>query len=203
MPPLRWTLPELLARVRAALAVAYPGVANHQAADLPNIRAIRWYTQLGLVDRPTSAGPAAAYGPRHLRQVVAIKRLQAEGLALVEVQQRLAGLSDDALAAIARVPDDVLRATTGDEPLVEGRPPRTRRGRVFWSDEAAPPTLDVPVHVDPEAPSIVQGVVVGDGASLVFPCARPLSSDDVDALRAALEPVRALLRARGLLASAP
>ena len=94
----------VLARVRAALSFAYPGVANHQAADLPNIRAIRWYTQLGLVDRPTSAGPAAAYGPRHLRQIVAIKRLQAEGLARVEVQQRLAGLGD------ARD-----RASTGDE----------------------------------------------------------------------------------------
>jgi hypothetical protein len=199
VPTPRWTLEELLARVRASLASAYPGVANRQAADLPNIRAIRWYTQLGLVDRPSSVGRTAAYGARHLRQIVAIKRLQAQGFSLVEIQQQLAGIGDDALAAIAQVSDDVLRATTGDEPAGTGLPRPTRRGRLFWSEEAAPPTLDVPVAADPSPPSIVQGVVVGDGVSLVFPCARTLSSDDLAAVRAALAPVHALLRARGLV----
>ena len=63
MSPWRWTTPgRPAARVRA----------------VPDRRAIRWYTTIGLIDRPVAhRGRTALYGPRHLLQLVAVKRLQA------------------------------------------------------------------------------------------------------------------------------
>jgi DNA-binding transcriptional MerR regulator len=101
----RWTLDELAERVDAALAVDYPGQSSGRVRDVPDRRAIRWYTTIGLVDRPVAhRGRTALYGPRHLLQLVAIKRLQARGLSLVAIQQELAGATDTQLARVARVP---------------------------------------------------------------------------------------------------
>ena len=47
----------------------------------------------------------ARYGRRHLLQLVAVKRRQAEGRSLAEIQAELAGATDETLAAVARVPD--------------------------------------------------------------------------------------------------
>ena len=70
---------------------------------MPDLRTIRYYTTLGLLDRPAAMrGRTALYGPRHLLQLVAIKRLQARGLSLAAVQERVVGLSDAALRRLAR-----------------------------------------------------------------------------------------------------
>src|SRR5262249_46393323 len=130
-----WTLDELVDRVRAALAeVEYPGAPNGRVRDVPDRRAVRWYATTGLVDRPTAMrGRVALYGPRHLRQLVAVKRRQAEGRSLAEIQAELAGATDTTLAAIARVPDDLLAVgeippeTAGEIPA-EAAPTRPR----FW-----------------------------------------------------------------------
>jgi DNA-binding transcriptional MerR regulator len=90
--------------------------ANGRVRDVPNERLVRWYVTVGLVDPPLSRrGRVARYGRRHLLQLVAVKRRQAEGRSLAEIQAELAGATDEALAAIARVPDtrpapDVLHA---------------------------------------------------------------------------------------------
>ena len=81
-----WTLDELTERVGAALSVGYDGQPSGRVRHLPDQRAIRWYTTIGLVDRPAATrGRTAMYGPRHLLQLVAIKRLQARGLSLVSI----------------------------------------------------------------------------------------------------------------------
>jgi len=73
---------------------------------VPNERLVRWYVTVGLVDPPLSRrGRVARYGRRHLLQLVAVKRRQAEGRSLAEIQAELAGATDEALAAVARVPD--------------------------------------------------------------------------------------------------
>jgi hypothetical protein len=101
----RWTLDELAERVDAALAVDYPGQPSGRVRDVPDRRAIRWYTTIGLIDRPVAhQGRIALYGPRHLLQLVAVKRLQAKGLPLVAIQQELAGATDTELGRVARVP---------------------------------------------------------------------------------------------------
>jgi hypothetical protein len=65
--------------------------ANGRVRDVPNERLIRWYATVGLVDPPLSRrGRVARYGPRHLLQLVAIKRRQAEGRSLAEIQAELA-----------------------------------------------------------------------------------------------------------------
>ena len=67
----------------------------------PDARTVRYYTTLGLLDRPGYEGREARYGRRHLVQLVAIKALQAQGLSLSEVQQRLYGRSEQDLLALA------------------------------------------------------------------------------------------------------
>jgi hypothetical protein len=103
-----WTLDELAERVETALAVDYHGQASGRVRAVPDRRAIRWYTTIGLIDRPVAhRGRTALYGPRHLMQLVAVKRLQARGLPLVSIQQELAGATDTQLARVARLPAGV------------------------------------------------------------------------------------------------
>jgi len=47
-----WTLEQLSDRVADLLADGYQGQQNGRVRELPNGRTIRWYTTIGLVDRP-------------------------------------------------------------------------------------------------------------------------------------------------------
>src|ERR671912_399491 len=103
MEEARWTLDELAERVDAALAVGYPGQSSGRVRAVPDRRAIRWYTTIGLIDRPVAhrGGPALS-APPPLPQLVAVKPLQAKALPLVAIQQELAGPPDPQLARVAR-----------------------------------------------------------------------------------------------------
>jgi DNA-binding transcriptional MerR regulator len=68
-------------------------------APAPDARTIRYYTTLGLLDRPRIIDREARYGRRHVLQLVAIKALQAQSLPLAEVQERLYGKSEAELEA--------------------------------------------------------------------------------------------------------
>jgi DNA-binding transcriptional MerR regulator len=114
-----WTVAELAELAAGALAAGgLPGHgmtrANGRVRDVPNDRLIRWYATVGLVDPPLSRrGRVARYGPRHLLQLVAIKRRQAEGRSLAEIQAELAGATNASLAAVACIPDAVLMTRAG------------------------------------------------------------------------------------------
>ena len=70
--------------------------------ERPDVRTIRYYASLGLLGKPLYfQGRTAFYGERHVAQLVAIKRLQAQQLSLQEIQRRILGLSDEALYQIA------------------------------------------------------------------------------------------------------
>src|SRR5262249_62239325 len=72
--------------------------ANGRVRDVPNERLIRWYVTVGLLDPPLSRrGRVAWYGPRHLLQLVAIKRRQAGGRGLAAVPAELSRGSEAAL----------------------------------------------------------------------------------------------------------
>jgi DNA-binding transcriptional MerR regulator len=104
-----------------------PVRANGRVRDVPNERLVRWYVTVGLVDPPLSRrGRVARYGRRHLLQLVAVKRRQAEGRSLAEIQAELAGATDEALAAVARVPD--MPPAQGVFPAAPAR---------FWTRSAA------------------------------------------------------------------
>ncbi|MER7544804.1 MerR family transcriptional regulator [Spirillospora sp. NPDC127506] len=118
-----WTIGELAERAAAALAADGAAQVSGRVRDLPNTRLIRWYTTIGLVDPPLGRrGRIALYGPRHLLQLVAVKRRQAEGRSIAEIQVELAAATDEALARIAALPADP-STTTGDAPLPAGSPP--------------------------------------------------------------------------------
>ena len=79
-PAQLWTINELGTQAALALSVDYAGSPNGRVREIPDRRTIRYYTTLGIVDRPLEMqGRSAFYGQRHLLQLVAIKRLQAQG----------------------------------------------------------------------------------------------------------------------------
>lgn len=125
----RFTIEALTEEVRRALE-GHEEPASGRVRAVPDVRTIRYYTTLGLLDRPAEMrGRTALYAHRHLLQLVAIKRLQAEGRSLEEVQTELAGASDAVLARLARL-----------EASAPG--PRIEPERSFWRDapaETAPP----------------------------------------------------------------
>lgn len=68
----------------------------------PDRRTVRYYATAGLLDRPRLAGREARYDEHQLWQVLALKRLQAEGVRLGAIAPRLAGRDTAALQTIAR-----------------------------------------------------------------------------------------------------
>ncbi len=64
-------------------------------ADGPK-RTVRYYVQLGLVDRPEGETRAARYGRQHLEQLLRIRQLSASGLSLEGIREVLAGASPPA-----------------------------------------------------------------------------------------------------------
>jgi DNA-binding transcriptional MerR regulator len=196
-----WTLDELAERVDAALAVDYHGQPSGRVRDVPDRRAIRWYTTIGLVDRPAGhRGRTAMYGPRHLLQLVAVKRLQARGLPLVAIQQQLAGATDAQLARLARLPaTPALAAASG-----------MARRTGFWRERpaataAAPELAAAEPTTSSEVPggeadgvATLRGVRLGERATLLLDPGRPLDRADLRAILDAARPLLDTLRARGL-----
>jgi DNA-binding transcriptional MerR regulator len=103
----RWKIDELAEVVEQALGSGCDqGRHSGRVRSVPDRRTIRYYTTLGLVDKPAEMrGRTAYYGRRHVLQLVVIKRLQARGLSLLDVQKSLAGADDRALSRWAELPD--------------------------------------------------------------------------------------------------
>jgi DNA-binding transcriptional MerR regulator len=191
-----WTLAELAAEVAVALGDA--AAPSGQARAVPDERAIRYYTTLGLLDRPALRGRTALYGRRHLAQIIAIKRLQAAGKSLAAIQALLPTVDDGELARIAGV-------------TVPGRP-RTAARAGFWRDDpapvaavAAPAAVAAAPAAAPAAPPAVGfqaqlALELAPGVVLHLAAGRAASDADADAVRAAAAPLLAELARRRLLA---
>src|SRR3954462_8123744 len=184
-----WTIGELAARVADALGDGYAGAPNGRGRDLPDARSIRWYATIGLVDRPAAMrGRTALYGPRHLLQLVAIKRRQAAGRTIAEIQRELAGAGDAALREIAALP------AAEPAPPAAAEPARAAR---FWAERPAAPRPVPAPEPDRPAPALLTGVPLGGGAVLLLPGAP--DHEDLPAIAAAAGPLLDLLSERGLL----
>jgi hypothetical protein len=216
-----WTLDELGARVATALSVDYTGPANGQIRALPDRRTIRYYTTLGLVDRPAEMrGRTALYGRRHLLQIVAIKRLQSRGFSLVEIQQKLLGLGDKVLERLAQLPGH--DAATPETPAAPGTaepadtaafwtalPAPVRGGEAGQENAEAktePGSREAPATNPPESrPGAgegvvpLQGVPLAEDITLLLPAVRPIDEDDLQAIRLGAAPLLKLLEKRRLL----
>lgn len=71
-------------------AQSYPLADLCVLADLPP-RTVRYYVQIGLVDRPEGETRAARYGAAHLEQLLQIKRWTAAGVSLDRIRELLRG----------------------------------------------------------------------------------------------------------------
>jgi DNA-binding transcriptional MerR regulator len=180
-----WTLNELGDRVADALRVGYAGVPSGRVRDVPDARTIRYYTTLGLLDRPALRGRTALYGPRHLRQLVAIKRLQAQGLSLAEIQRRLIGQPDATLERLARPQQD-------EAPTRPDASPEPDRARSFWrsapGEGPAPAPGPIPEHIR-----------LAEGVALTIDARRPLGDEELRLVRMATAPLIELLRLHDLI----
>jgi hypothetical protein len=214
-----WTIAELAERAADTLTAVPPTVRSRRIREAPNERLIRWYATVGLVDPPLSRrGRIALYGRRHLLQLVAIKRRQAEGRSLAEIQAELAGAADKQLEAIAQVaarpsgeeqadsdpsgPDHA--GVTGPGPMDVTPPVR------FWARSAAEPSGGIGPPPDPAGwpgghlADQPLGVRVAPGVILLIEdAARSLGPDDLAAVRQAARPLLSTLARLGLTGPAP
>lgn len=197
-----WTLDQLSARVAQALMENCPRQVDSRVREVPDSRTIRYYTMLGLIDPPVPRYTLTsfAYGVRHLLQLVAIKRLQAKGLSLVEIQARLAGQTDAALRELAQLPAD--RQQTAE-------PAGDRRGGGFWGTS---PSLMPEGKTPSDSSKAVKknrhrdvfpwvGVPLDEGVILMLEFGRSLDDHDLEALRAAAAPLLKVLKVRRLKGS--
>ena len=214
-----WTIDELGARVALALSVDYEGPPNSRVRDVPDRRTIRYYTTLGLIDRPAEIrGRTAYYGRRHLLQLVAIKRLQARGLSLAQVQQRMVGATAATLRTLARLPPDLESPGT---PAAQSAP--APRREAFWAaaPAAAPaesgngeqPGAEAgaaqhssrslggagPGDLLTNAAVPLQGLRLCDDVTLLLAAIRPIDEEDIQAIRTVAAPLLKLLETRRLL----
>ena len=112
-----------------------PTPANGQIRAVPDERNIRYYTTLGLLDRPLAMrGRTALYGVRHVAQVVAIKRLQAAGKSLAQIAALWPTLDVAMLEKISGIAMQVAPVAKA-APVVAAPPVR----REFWKR----PTADI------------------------------------------------------------
>ncbi len=180
-----WTLAELADRVADALSSGYGGQQSGRVSDVPDTRAIRYYTTLGLLDRPAEMrGRTAYYGRRHLWQLVAIKRLQAAGHTLAEIQQELAAASDSTLRRLADVPDQGFwrRLPAAVTPVPTAPAP------------AVTPVVSMPAPVAaPVANRAYQAVPLSSGAIVLIPRSEALSGQDIAAIQAVAAPLDAAI----------
>jgi hypothetical protein len=176
----RWRIDELAERAAAVLDGTAAPAASGRVTPLPDRRMLRYYTTLGLLDRPEVRGRVAYYGRRHLLQVVAIKRLQAGGATLAQVQETLAGATTATLERIADLPPEAAPAPA----------------RQFWRSPPAPAPAGGPPAPDA---GVVGAVRLAPGVTLVLDGADPLPPHLAGQIRDAAAGLLAHLRTAGLL----
>ena len=135
-----WTLKEL---ARQSTLFLNEDGQSQRITWKPNPRQIRYYTTLGLLDRPFGGrGYGNTYGPKHLLQLLSIKQLQHQGLKLAEIQPMLAGMSEKKMAELLRFDLEWLEEMT----IPPSKEP-TRRDGAFW--EQLPPPKPAPKASQP------------------------------------------------------
>lgn len=196
-----WTIEQLPDQVAALLAHNYEGQRNGRVRELPNRRTIRWYTTIGLVDRPSAMrGRTALYGPRHLLQLAAVKKLQSAGSTLAEIQKLLLGATDGRLAELAELRQIDIRTPRANvalsrdfwKKIAHGRPtaePNIVDDSVDETSEYDENTVTKPVH----------GIRIGDSVTVVLDAAtRAPDPDELAAIESAAAPLLELLGRMGL-----
>lgn len=200
----RFRIHELVRLAEMALDATGSAAVSGRVREVPDVRTLRYYTTIGLLDRPCEMrGRTAFYGRRHVWQLVAIKRLQAQGLSLSDVQQRLIGIENRELSRLATLPsgflDNVSSLLANSEDVIESPPAvaPTRRSR-FWETEIK--DSDCKPHAGIQAKTVLQ-VPLSPGVSLMLEGAS-LEAIDADAwkrLQPAIDRLLTALKDEGVL----
>src|ERR1700759_5023133 len=145
----RYTIAELADASAAALDALGIAARNGQVRDRPDVRTIRYYATLGLIDPPAEmTGRTARYGGRHLLQVLAVKAVQARGDSLADAQRTLVGASDEELRSTIGpgLPAALAEGTARAAPS-EGSAPRRAAGHQFWRTSPALPAAETSAEI--------------------------------------------------------
>ncbi|MHC4398691.1 MAG: helix-turn-helix domain-containing protein [Planctomycetota bacterium] len=208
-----WKIDRLAHIVAEALGTAaYEGQRSARVRDVPDKRTIRYYTTLGILDRPLEMrGRVAYYGRRHVMQIVAIKRLQAKGLPLVEVQQVLAAADDGKLSRLADLPGSfwdgvaspaasTASAATIAEPGEAVEPCLVDRDG-FWAYTPEAPAISAPRATEIQRPVAAVDWTLSPGVRLVIEGVSPgdWTEEAVARLGPAVESLMEALRRLGLV----
>ncbi len=205
---LQFTIADLRSLVARGLAVSgYEPTASARVRDVPDTRTIRYYTTLGLLDRPAEMrGRTAFYDRTHVLQLVAIKRLQAENLTLSDIQSRLTGLPPKSLAKIANLPAEfweeaaTFLQTSHQINSAQASTPETDVSETeFWATVAATPHSPNEQRANINVRSSVRIRIHSDVEVIVDVPAKSRPTVDVQRLREATDVLLAELRRQGLL----
>lgn len=171
----RWTIEEL------------DDVVADLTGEHVGLRTLRYYATFGLLSRPSDRrGRKAFYGERHVLELVAVKKLQAQGVSLAAAQARLAGIATEALRTLAELPRHAVA------PAPPAEEDRSRDDEEFWaspSSAASPPAararlVTIPIH---------------GSVTITIATSVDVSSTDTDAIHAAAAAVVTVLRKRGVI----
>ncbi len=133
-----FTLDELLTEVgQLVTSLGLIGIQkDNRVSDLPDVRTVRYYTSLGLIDRPQIIGRQGIYGRRHILQLLAIKAMQTLHLPLQEIQSKLYGLADAELEGLTAA---IAQQSKFQRDEVQSRP-------VLWREIVVAPGLKLMVE---------------------------------------------------------
>lgn len=161
-----------------------------RVSDVPSTRTIRYYTQLGILSPPLHfEGRTAIYGRKHLAQLVAIKRLQIQGMSLKEIQSELAGINESSLESLSHIS---INTVTNQNTVQRSR-------REFWTEVPAEFSSNLELEVDEQVFS--DALRFDDNTALILEgLTRHLTPSDRAALEAAAGPLLKVLRTRNLVA---
>ena len=176
------TLRELAAEAALVLSREDLAQPRRRTTAVPTPRTIRYYARCGLVAPPIRyRGRTALYGRHHLRQLVAVKKLQAHGYSLDEIQEVLPKLDDGALRRMVRL--------TSDPP--DSEQPKRRR------DDRAAPGAPEARPADPLTRGDISGIRLDPRVVLLLESpGRPIRATDLEAIRVAAAPLVKLLHVR-------
>lgn len=179
---LKLKIAELAEAVEQILEAGRLVQPSGRVREVPDARTIRYYTTLGLLDRPLEMqGRTAFYGWRHVWQLLAIKRLQRAGAPLVEIQQRLAAADDRTLKKLAEAPESLVRTTClarlENKPSAE--PPAPARSAFWAAPTAAAPTSEAIQSVGETSHAVCRAlhIKLAEGITLVLEGVEPEALD--------------------------
>lgn len=132
---------------------------RYKVTPRPDVRTLRFYMTEGILDGPLSYEKGAArFGYRHLLQVAAIKRLQAQYLPLKKIKEILAGMDTAQLEGVVAEPVGRRQAGLATAPgsqvapallmAILDRPRPTPTRPAAWTRHELVPGIEVHVRTD-------------------------------------------------------